>query len=151
MKQLSLFIVPFSHMLLLLWRCYNDESYNRNITAFDGFDRASGGQEREEEITNRKKFNRHFKHIGQAVSTALNRCFPWHHPHDFSPQQKTSKQHPSPWTKTFSQSIFLILLQMSTTYRELHYSYFTWNRWHHSTSDRHTPSFIQNSPSLSYL
>lgn len=55
MKQLSLFIVPFSHVLLLLWRCYNDESCNRNITAFDGFDRASWGQEREEEVTNGKK------------------------------------------------------------------------------------------------
>lgn len=98
----------------------------RNTTAFDGSDRASWGQEREEDVMKGKKFNRHVKHIGQAVSTAFSRCFPCHHPHHFSPNKKTHHPHKTKTqTKTISQSIFLILLQMSATYRELHYSYFT--------------------------
>lgn len=69
-----------------------------------------------------KKFNRHIKHIDQAVSTALTGAS-LATIHTF-PNNKTKPQ-----TKTFSQSMFLILLQMSTTYWELHYSYFTWNMY----------------------
>lgn len=68
----SLHLSPRHHC----WRCCNHEWYNWSIPALDGFDRASGGQEREEEEMAGGKLHRHIKCIGQAISAAFNRWLP---------------------------------------------------------------------------